>query len=83
MSTASLTKSAARRLAGRDAPEPITVPAPYVLSLVLLDPNQNPLSGASVEAYAFSSGVALNIGQAVADANGHFTMMLTTAFPTN
>lgn len=27
MSTASLTKSAARRLAGRDAPEPITVPA--------------------------------------------------------
>jgi hypothetical protein len=63
--------------------EPITVPAPYVLSLVLLDPNQNPLSGASVEAYAFSSGVALNIGQAVADANGHFTMMLTTAFPTN
>ncbi len=63
--------------------EPMVVPPPFFLSVSLLDPEMNALAGAEVLAYSFSNGVAINIGQAVTDVNGHFAMMLTTAFPSN
>jgi len=60
--------------------ESVTVPAPNFLSVTLHDVNETPISSAVVQAYAFNDGVALPIGEAIADANGHFTMMLTTSF---
>jgi hypothetical protein len=67
--------------------QPSVIPAPFFLSVSLLAPDQSPVAGAEVEAYAASSsarGVAyVLIGQALTDANGHFSMMLTTAFPSN
>jgi hypothetical protein len=67
---------------------PIVVPAPFFLSLALHDPSDQALVSAVVQAYAFTSvstngvttSVALPIGEALTDANGQFSMMLTTSF---
>ena len=68
--------------------EPLVLPAPFFLSVTLEDPLGSPLEGAVVQAYAFytppkASPVAVAIGDAVADSNGHFSMMLTSAFASN
>ncbi len=72
---------------GMQSLEPITVPAPFFLSATLHIPEpadtsaELPVTQAVVQAYAFSNGVALLIGDALTDDDGHFTMMLSTAFP--
>jgi hypothetical protein len=63
--------------------EPLIVPAPYYLNLTLEDSFSNVLTGAVVQAFSFNDGVALAIGDALTDENGHFTMMLSTAFAAN
>ena len=73
--------------------EPVVVPAPSFLDLTLESPlttNNTPvyLAGAVVQAYAFYNGcvppeecpVAVAIGDAITDVNGHLTMMLSTSF---
>jgi hypothetical protein len=69
--------------------EPVAVPAPFFLSVTLHIPDPSnpsteyPLSEAVVQAYAFSNGAALLIGDALTDEDGHFTMMLNTLFPSD
>jgi len=59
----------------------LVVPPPFFLDLTLEDANENPLTGAVVQAFGFTSdGVAVGIGDALTDSNGNFTMMLSTAF---
>jgi hypothetical protein len=63
--------------------EPLIVPAPYYLNLTLEDSFANVLAGAVVQAFSFSDGFAVAIGDALTDESGHFTMMLSTAFAAN
>lgn len=70
-------------VAGPLALEPLAVPAPFFLGLTLHDPADNPLVNAVVQAFAFSGGVALPVGEAMTDDQGHLLMPLTTAFARN
>ena len=63
--------------------EPVIVPVPFFLAVTLEDHTKQPLRNAVVQAYSFWNGFALPIGAAMTDANGQFTMMLTTSFPNN